>query len=162
MGDGECFGEWYQVNAPRLRTFLRKLLGNEQAAEDVMQETFIQIWRRPQGFDSERGTFRAYLFGTARNLALSWNRKQKPTVELQDDPTTASCVETTSIMADALDRLEPDERTLLWLREVEGQSYSELAAIFNIPIGTVRSRLYGAREALRAVWHNAQCKGRPQ
>jgi RNA polymerase sigma-70 factor (ECF subfamily) len=162
MGDGECFGEWYQDSAPRLRTFLRKLLGNEQAAEDVMQETFIQIWRRPTGFDSERGTLRAYLFGTARNLALSWNRKQKPTDELEGDPKIATSAESTSIMADAMNRLEPDERTLLWLREVEGQSYSELATIFNIPIGTVRSRLYSAREALRAVWHNAQCKGRPQ
>lgn len=151
-GDADGFDEWYRDNAPRLRAFVRHLLGNEQAAEDVMQEAFIQIWRRPQGFDPELGTLRAYLFGTARKLALSWNRRQKPTDELEDEPRVSDCVETNSMMTEALSRLEPDERTILWLREVEGQSYSELSAILNIPIGTVRSRLHAAREALRAVW----------
>jgi RNA polymerase sigma-70 factor (ECF subfamily) len=60
-----------------------------------------------------------------------------------------------SIVGDALQRIPEEQRTLLWLREVEGQSYAELAAILDIPIGTVRSRLFAAREALRAVWHSA-------
>jgi RNA polymerase sigma-70 factor (ECF subfamily) len=58
-------------------------------------------------------------------------------------------------MADALRQLPAEQRTLLWLREVEGQSYAELASILDIPVGTVRSRLFAAREALRAVWHGA-------
>jgi RNA polymerase sigma-70 factor (ECF subfamily) len=57
-------------------------------------------------------------------------------------------------VADAFNRLTPEERMLLWLREVEGQSYAELAVIFDVPIGTVRSRLFAAREALREVWHS--------
>ena len=153
-GDVDSFDQWYRNTAPRLRAFVRHLLGNEQAAEDVMQETFVQIWRRPQGFDPERGTLRAYLFGTARKLAASWYRKHKPTEELKHEPQVPDCVETDSMVADALDRLKPDERIVLWLREVEGQSYSELSEILNIQIGTVRSRLYAARESLRAVWHN--------
>ena len=62
-------------------------------------------------------------------------------------------------MTDALRRLPPDQRTLLWLREVEGQSYSELAAILGIPIGTVRSRLFAAREALRTIWNQTPNQG---
>lgn len=156
-GNADAFAEWYRSDAPRVRLFLRRLLGNEQAAEDLMQETFIQIWRRPQGFDPERGSLRAYLFGTARNLAANWARKQKPSDELQTDPILTDPVEGNSIVADALSRLELDNRTILWLREVEGHSYAELSAMLNIPIGTVRSRLHNAREALRAVWHNTQC-----
>ncbi|MFP5236458.1 MAG: RNA polymerase sigma factor [Acidobacteriota bacterium] len=155
-GNTQAFAQWYRADAPRLRLFLRRLVGNEQAAEDLMQETFIQIWRRPQGFDPERGSPRAYLFGTARNLAAGWLRKQKPSDELQTEPVLTDPVEGNSIVADALSRLELDDRTILWLREVEGHSYAELAAMLNIPIGTVRSRLHNAREALRAVWHSTQ------
>ena len=54
-----------------------------------------------------------------------------------------------------LGQLPVEQRSLLWLREVEGQSYAELAAILDIPIGTVRSRLFAAREALRVIWHSA-------
>ena len=57
--------------------------------------------------------------------------------------------------SDLLRQLPAEQRSLLWLREVEGQSYAELAVILDIPIGTVRSRLFAAREALRAVWHSA-------
>ena len=155
-GNVDAFEELYRANAPRLRVFLRHLLGDEQAAEDLMQEVFIQIWRRRQGFDPERGSLRSYLFGTARNLAVSWRRKQKTADQLDCDSPVRDRVETDSIVADALNRLGPDEKTILWLREVEGQSYSELSLILNIPIGTVRSRLHHAREALRAVWHSTQ------
>ena len=55
-------------------------------------------------------------------------------------------------MADAFQRLPAEQRTLLWLREIEGQSYAELAVIFDIPIGTVRSRLFMARQALQQIW----------
>jgi len=60
-------------------------------------------------------------------------------------------------MEDALAHLPEEPRSLLWLREVEGQSYAELAEILEIPVGTVKSRLFAAREELRRVWH-----GRPE
>jgi RNA polymerase sigma-70 factor (ECF subfamily) len=153
--DAEVFDTWYRENAPRLRAFLRHLLGSEQGAEDVMQETLTQIWRRPHGFDPERGTLRAYLFGIARKQAAEWGRKVKPTDYLAFDPAAPCRIEAASMIAEAFSRLDSEQRTLLWLREVEGQSYAELAVILEIPIGTVRSRLFSAREALRAVWHGA-------
>jgi RNA polymerase sigma-70 factor (ECF subfamily) len=59
-------------------------------------------------------------------------------------------------MSDALKRLDPDFRTVLWLREAEGYSYEELSNILSIPIGTVRSRLFAAREQLRRIWKGDQ------
>ncbi len=70
-GNAEAFAAWYRETAPRLRVFLRHLLSSEPAAEDVMQETFTQIWRRPHGFDPDRGSPRAYLFGVAYSFVLT-------------------------------------------------------------------------------------------
>jgi RNA polymerase sigma-70 factor, ECF subfamily len=151
-GDAAAFDAWYRETAPSVRVFLRRLLANEQAAEDVMQETFTQIWRRPHRFDPERGSPRAYLFGVARRQAAEWRRKQKVADEPESDPPAPSRVEIAPMVTEALSRLSLEHRTLLWLREVEGQSYEELAMILDIPVGTVRSRLFAAREALRALW----------
>jgi len=154
-GDADAFHRWYRETAPRLRSFLRHFTGSEHAADDIMQETYTHIWRRPQNFDAERGALRGWLFGVARKQAAEWWRRQRPSDPLPDDGGAPALGESQSMIADALNHLKPDERSLLWLREVVGQSYAELAVILDIPIGTVRSRLYTARESLREIWRGA-------
>jgi RNA polymerase sigma-70 factor, ECF subfamily len=151
-GDAPAFDALYRMHGPKLEVFLRRVLGSRQAAEDVMQETFASIWQHPNGFEPDRGTLRAYLFGAARKRATEWWRKQGARREtLQNEP--AECkTETVSLVADALARLPQEGRALIWLREVEGYSYSELSEILEIPIGTVRSRLFGVRKELREIW----------
>jgi RNA polymerase sigma-70 factor, ECF subfamily len=154
-GDTTAFDVCYRTLGPKLEAFLRQILGNRQAAEDVMQETFTQIWQRPNGFEPNRGTLRAYLFGAGRKRAAEWWRKQGE-VNTPVRSERAECkTETASLIGDAFARLPEEQRTLIWLREVEGQSYLELAVILEIPVGTVRSRLFTAREALRSAWHAA-------
>src|SRR5215475_8320019 len=68
---------------PCLLGFLRQMVGNQQAAEDVMQEIFIQMWRSPNGFAPERGTLRAYLFRVARKHAAEWWRNRERRTEAQ-------------------------------------------------------------------------------
>lgn len=158
-GEADAFDQFYRENAPRLHAFLRQVVGNRQVAEDVAQDTFTYLWTRPHGFDSERGTLRGYLFGIGRKRAAEWWRRQRPG-EVETEDTSGDChAELRSIMNDALHRLPEEQRSLLWLREVEGQSYLELAAILEIPVGTVRSRLFAAREALRKVWHSKAHRG---
>ena len=152
-GDARAFDAFYREHGPRLQAFLRQILGNSQAAEDVMQETFAQIWRRPNGFVPERGTLRAYLFGAGRRRAAEWWRKQDQWRPAAAGEVAASNAETSVLVGDAFGRLVEEQRTLIWLREIEGQSYAELAEILEIPLGTVRSRLHAAREELRKVWH---------
>jgi RNA polymerase sigma-70 factor (ECF subfamily) len=154
-GDAKAFDALYRENASRLQAFLRQIVGNLQAAEDIVQDTFTQIWNRPTGYDPERGALRAYVFGIARNRAAEWWRKQKPSESPIEETPGPNRTVLHSIVGDAFSRLPEDQRALLWLREVEGQSYVELAAILAIPVGTVRSRLFAAREALRKVWHSA-------
>ena len=151
-GDAALFEALYREHSCGLKAFLHHILGNAQAAEDVTQETFTHIWRCPNGFDPERGTLRAYLFGIARKRGFEWWRHHKPTEDLEGDRLAQDDPESASIMGDALRRLPEEQRCLLWLREVEGHSYAELAATLGLPVGTVRSRLFAARIALRKIW----------
>jgi RNA polymerase sigma-70 factor (ECF subfamily) len=181
-GDAAAFEGVYREEGARVKGFLRQVLRDTHAAEDVMQETFAQIWQRPNGFVAERGTLRAYLFGAARRRAADWRRKGNGAsaravgVEAAEGIGSADArnsnpgsgsnlgsghggAETVSLIADALGRLPEEQSSLLWLREVEGFSYEELAGILGVPVGTVRSRLFAAREGLRTVWHsNAKAK----
>jgi RNA polymerase sigma-70 factor, ECF subfamily len=154
-GDASAFDAFYRENARRLEAFLRHVIGSRQAAEDVTQETFAQVWQRPNGFQPSRGTLRAYLYGIGRKRAAEWWRKQGAQGSATENLGAECLTETNSIVADAFRQLPEEQRTLLWLREVEGQSYSELAQILDIPVGTVRSRLFAAREKLRAIWRGS-------
>ena len=155
-GNAEAFDAFYRENAPRLQAFLRQLVGNPQEAEDIMQEIFTKIWNRPNGFQPELGTLRAYVYGIGRKSAAEWWRRHNQPAVVADNDASACRTETVSIVGDAFERLSPDQRILLWLREVEGQSYAELAQALEIPVGTVRSRLFAAREALREIWQRGR------
>lgn len=153
--DVVAFDAFYRESAPRLHAFLCHIVGNPQAAEDVAQDAFTQIWLHPNGFQPERGSLRGYLYGIARKRAAEWWRNQPPSNGTITSWTQSVCsTEAASVMGDAFARLPEEQRALLWLREVEGQSYAELAVILEIPIGTVRSRLFAAREALRKIWRS--------
>src|SRR5215472_15806451 len=74
--DEDAFEAFYRENAARLCAFLRQVVGSPQAAEDLMQETFTQMWRSPNGFRPERGSLRSYVFGIGRKRAADWRRKR--------------------------------------------------------------------------------------
>ena len=155
--DANAFEAFYRENAARLCAFLRQMVGSPQAAEDLMQETFTQMWRSPNGFRPELGSLRSYVFGIGRKRAAEWWRKRQRSGEEQPERREEGISESAagfSTMEDALGRLAEEQRSLLWLREVEGQSYAELAEILQIPVGTVKSRLFAAREELRRIWRS--------
>lgn len=150
-GDPEAFERFYRTNEARLRSFLRRSVGDAEAAEDIAQEAFLQLWQRPNGFNPGRGSLKVYLFGIAARRAADWWRHRR--AEGPSPPEAGvHGGEPPVLIADALQRLDPDARSLLWLREVEGYSHQELAAMLEIPLGTVKSRLFAARERLRRIW----------
>jgi RNA polymerase sigma-70 factor (ECF subfamily) len=147
----ETFEQIYGANIARVRSFLRIYLGNSTVVDDVAQETFFQFWCRPNGFDPARSTLRTYLLGIARKRAADWWRHHRPTAEPQAE-LASTANPSMYLLCDAMDRLDQDLRNILWLREVEGYSYDELAHILDLPLGTVKSRLFTARERLRQLW----------
>jgi RNA polymerase sigma-70 factor (ECF subfamily) len=142
--------EFERTALPHLRSllrFARRLSGNLQTAEDLVQETYLQAWR---GFDRfETGTnIRAWLFRILLNTQLQQARRARPEpVESRPDDSLVQRLE----LLQALDRLPEDHRTVLLLGVVEGFTSREIAGILSIPIGTVMSRLSRAREAMRAI-----------
>ena len=155
--DARAFESFYRETCPQLHSFVQAWVGSSQVADDVAQETFFQLWKHPNGYNPARSTLKTYVFGIARRRAADWWRRQRPTGEPSPSQ-TAPVVEESSalLLTDAMSRLDPDARGVLWLREVEGYSYEELAEIFEIPMGTVKSRLFAAREQLRRVWNGGK------
>lgn len=152
-GNYQAFERLYRDHFARVRSFLRIYLGNAAAVEDLAQDTFLQVWLHPNRYDPTRSNLKTYLFTIARRRAADWFRHRQPAVDDEDRAApTATHSGDTFDLKDALDRLPTDLRNALWLREVEGYSYDELAAILDIPLGTVRSRLFAAREQLRRIW----------
>jgi RNA polymerase sigma-70 factor (ECF subfamily) len=154
-GDPDTFNAVYRENAARLCAFVKQMTQDLSAAQDIVQETFTQLWKKPGGFRPECGSIRSYLFGMARKKTSEWWRTHRSAEPLGGDEVHAGNLELGSLLQEAMTKLTEEQRLLLWLREIEGQSYAELAAILEIPMGTVRSRLFAAREALRQVWLSA-------
>jgi RNA polymerase sigma-70 factor, ECF subfamily len=150
-GDAVAFESFYRDHSRRLRAFVHIYLGNAPAVEDIVQESFVQIWRHPNSFNPARSTLKAYLFGIARKRAADWWRHREISVTSSAEP-QLDRTESPVLIRDAVAHLEPELRSVLWLREVDGYSYEELAQILAVPLGTVKSRLYTAREELRKIW----------
>ena len=139
----------------------RWLTGNEHDAADVVQEAFL---RAAKFFDSFRGgDARPWLITIVRRTCFDWlerNRSRQPLTvfdeELHSDPSDdldpaqlAQRHENREILRQAISELPVEFREVLVLRELEGLSYKEIAAVTSLPAGTIMSRLARARERLR-------------
>jgi len=138
---------------------LRLVSGDRQRAEDLVQETLLRAWRHPEALDPDRGSVRAWLFTTARNLAIdSWRRRSvrvgevitdAPPEPVSDDDTDRT-VEAW-LIAEALGRLSPVHREVLVECFYQVRSVAEAATRLGVPAGTVKSRTHYALRSLRLV-----------
>lgn len=145
----------YRDRAVRLAAHV---LHNPREAEDVAQEAFVKAFRQIGQFRRDSG-FYAWLYRIIINLCLDRMRRKCTTSEMPLDEgvlpslaAPASDMDKRLIVAQVLDSLTPPMRAALVLREVEGLEYAEIAAVLDIPVGTVRSRLNTAREQFRKRW----------
>jgi RNA polymerase sigma-70 factor, ECF subfamily len=143
----------------------RWLLRRRTDAEDVAQEALLRACRFFRGFQG--GDARAWLLQIVRNTCYTWLERNRPmelSVEFDEELHLGTCPtpETIAIAGDdrerlarALETLPPRFREILVLRELEGCSYKEIAAITSIPIGTVMSSLSRARRQLYSALTNS-------
>ncbi len=142
------------AHVPALRRYARLLTGDAASAEDLVHDTLERAHRqRAQWRD---GPLRSWLLTVMHNLFLNQRRARRweqadgeAPADAHHDPTPLLGVRLD--LQQALDRLTPEARAVLLLVSVEEYSYAEAAALLDLPIGTVMSRLHRARERLRAL-----------
>ncbi|MEW6563215.1 MAG: RNA polymerase sigma factor RpoE [Pseudomonadota bacterium] len=167
-GDKHAFELLIAKYQRRLARLISRFVRDPGEVEDVTQEAFIKAYRALPAFRGE-SAFYTWLYrigiNTAKNYLLSLGRRA-PTSTLFDADESEDFEEAdllhevstpenelmskqvVEVVNSSLQQLPDDLRTALTLREIEGLSYEEIAAVMNCPIGTVRSRIFRAREAI--------------
>jgi RNA polymerase sigma-70 factor, ECF subfamily len=155
MGDEDAYRELVGRFGPRLRYFLRKLVGQIDRADDLAQEVWIDVLRQLPGLN-DASAFATWIYRIAHGKAMLEGRRNGrapatvPDVEwiAEEEDETFSAEDAARIHA-GLDRLEQGQREVLVLRFLEALSYDEISEIVGCPLGTVRSRIHYAKAALR-------------
>lgn len=158
-GEGEAFSELVARYQDRIYRFLLRLTRSHDDAADLTQDAFLRAYQGIARWQPD-ALFRTWLFRIARNAAFDRLRRDKLAefVELEDDadlPDPAAgpdaAFETAQrlrLLEAALAHLPTEHREILLLREVEDMSYEEIAAVLDLRLGTVKSRIARARAAL--------------
>ncbi len=158
-GDAAAFAEFYDRHAPRLLRILARWLADPAAAEDVLQETFWQVWRGAGRYDARRSPPGAWLFLMARSRALDYLRHRRPEPVVADrrpdgkaDPALVlEHEEATRQVREALASLPREQRDALVLAFYNGLTHEQVAASQAIPLGTAKTRIRLGIRRLRVL-----------
>lgn len=137
-----------------------RVLGDTGAAEDILQEVFLQLWRNPGLFDSSRGNLGAWLAVISRNRAIDGLRKRRPETDLENVivsvvPDMAGDAERSRAMQKVrsiLGEMPDAQRNALELAYFEGLTHTEIADKTGEPLGTIKTRIRGGLMALRKAF----------
>ena len=150
------FRDVFHSHKDVLYRYAYRMTGSRAASEDVVQESFLALWRKPETYDQARGPVRAFLFGIARNLLLKSFRDQPQHEEL--DPESFVCapfdvggMERADAVAKALRMLPPLQREAVILAEYDEMTLEEIARAAHAEVAAVKSRLHRGRENLRRM-----------
>ncbi len=161
----------YDRYAGVITSVLRRILRDDQAAEEILQDIFFQLWNTASRFDSSRGSLPAWLVVIARNRAISRLRRHNPAagdalmegmavspLNLESAAARQQLVERVKA---SLENLPKEQRAAVELAFFEGLTHSEIAARTGDPLGTVKTRLRSALETLRRTLHSAARSANP-
>ena len=168
-GDSNAFGQLVSRYQDRLYHTTANLMGSSEEARDVVQDAFVQAFVKLETF-KRKSAFYTWLYRIAFNIAASRARRRRPRASIDEireavgnepvDGTLgprdrAEQAERAEQVRAALNQLSNEHRTVLILREIEGFPYETIAEILELPVGTVRSRLFRARMQLRDTLKHA-------
>ena len=156
-GREQAMAQLYDRYSSIVYSVALRVLGDTGAAEDVLQDVFMQLWRKPENFDANRGSLAAWLAVIARHRAIDVLRKRKPEtdisevvialdLDLEEEAGRKLAIEK---VRRALAGMAAEQRKAVELAFFEGLTHSEIAAKLGEPLGTVKTRIRSALIALR-------------
>ncbi|MEM6652349.1 MAG: sigma-70 family RNA polymerase sigma factor [Pseudomonadota bacterium] len=155
-----AFAELFEYFAPRLKSYLVRLGSDASAAEEIMQEVMLNVWRKAKQYDRRQASVSTWIFRIARNRRIdTLRRNNKPELDAEDPMLQPAPTETPDItvnrvqleekVRDVIETLPEEQLVLLKAAFYEGLSHSEIAKAFGLPLGTVKSRIRLAFMRLR-------------
>jgi RNA polymerase sigma-70 factor, ECF subfamily len=155
-GTNDAFTELFARYKQPIFGFYWRRVADRALAEELTQEAFVAVIRAARRYE-QSATFRTYLYAIALKILRAYRRKAAFRATFMGspaehaEPSAESGVVTQLFMREALRNLDGMDREILLLREFEQLSYAEIAELLNLPVNTVRSRLFRARAALREM-----------
>jgi len=157
-GDSPAFGVFFDRYSSRVLGLLARFVRRREDAEDLLQATFCEIWRRAPSFDPSRSCCDSWLFLIARSRALDYLRGRRPTADLTvvPEPATAQVltselelVEASDRLHEALQRLPEEQRRAIELAFFTGLTHEQIAGELEAPLGTIKTRIRLGMNRLR-------------
>ena len=159
-GDQSALAELYDRYSSVVYAVALRVLGDSGAAEDVLQEVFLQLWRNPGAFDAARGSLGAWLAVITRNRSIDALRRRRPETDIEDvivsvAPDLAAAADRSRAaekVRGVLGSMPVPQRTALEMAYFEGMSHSEIASKTGEPLGTIKTRIRSGLLALRKAF----------
>jgi RNA polymerase sigma-70 factor (ECF subfamily) len=162
--DPEAFATLYDRHSRAAFSLAYKLMGERMAAEDLVQEVFLKIWRAARSYRSERGSVRTWILSIVRNRSIDQLRSHASRRRTQDkleasaprsQPSEAFAETWRNSRRDqvreALEALPPEQSKILDLAYFSDCTHVEIAGLLNIPLGTVKGRMRLGIEKMRGL-----------
>ncbi len=157
-GDQHALAELYDRYSHVVYGVALRILQDTGAAEDILQDIFLQLWRRPDAFDSSRGSLAAWLAVIARHRSIDRLRRRRPETDIEEcviaggvdprDETERSLV--IEKVRVAMNEMSADQRTAMEMAFFQGLTHTEIAEKTGEPLGTIKTRIRSGLQMLRA------------
>jgi RNA polymerase sigma-70 factor (ECF subfamily) len=155
--DNGSYNYLYEHYSGALYSVILQIVQNESIAGDVLQEVFISIWKRIDSYDEAKGRLFTWMHNIARNAAIDMvrsksyrNNTRSESIEGSADNLQSPQLEIDNIgLRKIVDKLKPEQRSLIELAYFIGYTHEEIAQIEAIPLGTVKTRIRAALQQLR-------------